>query len=71
MTKPYYVAHLFRPMEKDERVLWIQSCVSTAKQLECEACRVTVHETIPNYVIFEAWIDADAEQGEPAWSEND
>lgn len=67
MTKPYYVAQNFRPMERDERLRWIETCAATARQLECEAMRVTAHETIPDYVIFEAWIDRDAEQGEPSW----
>lgn len=64
---PDYIAQCGEPMSGEERQKWISARVAEASQKGCQACRLTMHPEIPSLILFEAWANRHAKQGDPEW----
>lgn len=62
-----YIAQTAEPMNDLQRIEWIRRCCSDAKGTGVKQLRVTIHETIPHLVLFEAWDKVQSPQPEPEW----
>lgn len=63
--KPDFAAQTSEPTTGDERRAWLNERCREFKAEGAQAARATLHESIPNLLLIEAWKNPRAEQGEP------
>jgi hypothetical protein len=70
MSEPTIVAQNGEPEMADyeKRTAWFRAQAEEAEKRGCKLARYSIHETIPHLVLFEAWEDRRAEQGEQRWA---
>ena len=64
---PDYIAQTAEPMTQDERFEWMRARTKEATAEGMTHGRFTLHPTIPNLLLVEAWKERPADEGEPRW----
>jgi hypothetical protein len=54
-------------MTDDERRAWFKARATEAREQGAVMARYSIHETIPNLALFEAWKVAPKDQGDVRW----
>lgn len=65
--EPEFIAQNGEHLTAEQRRQWFRSRTEEAKAEGAVLCRYSVHETMPNLILFEAWTARPSDQGEPRW----
>jgi hypothetical protein len=68
MTEPFMVSQCGEPMTDEQRKNWIRARSDEADGRGAKLARVSLHDSIPDLILFEAWDERVADQGEPRWA---
>jgi hypothetical protein len=68
MTEPFMVSQCAEPMTDEQRKNWILARSDEANARGAKLARVSLHESVPNLLLFEAWDERVADQGEQRWA---
>ena len=65
--EPDFLSQNGEALTDDERRAWFKARSAEAYEQGAVMARYSIHETIPNLALFEAWKIAPQSQGEPRW----
>ena len=54
-TEPIFIAQTAKAHSSEKKREWIVATSDRARAKGVVSCRVSVHETIPNLILFEGW----------------
>lgn len=67
MADPEWLSQCGEPLTREQRSAWFRARTLEAKSAGATHARYSLHETIPDLILFEAWRIRPKDEGEPRW----